>query len=500
MSAVLPLADLKMENRLIPATRRIFSFPVMVSSLLIALAFLTVRSRFNDPDMWWHLKSGEIIATTRMIPTTDTFSYTSNHQSTIPHEWLSQLFIYGAYKAGGYRGLMLWLSVLTSCLLVGGYCLCSLYSGNAKVGFVGAVALWTFSTVGLAIRPHMVGYLLLVGELIFIHLGSTRNPRWFLALPPLFAVWINSHGSFFLGIIVLGIYVFGSFFHFRAGALFASRWDSSRQRLLILCFILSIAALFLNPVGAKQVFYPLDTLLHQPINLSQIYEWQPLQLNQGRGAALLVVLGCFYLLALVRNSELSLQELLLLAVGTWMAVSHERMLFSFGILVAPILSRLLSGSWEKYDAEIDRPALNAAFIAGSLLIAIWAFPSSRNIQAQIDDSNPANAVKYLDSHNLTGPMLNEYAFGGYLIWAAPNRPVFIDGRADVYEWAGVLKEFSGWATLQDDPRKLLDKYKVEICLLAPHSPMVTVLPLMDWKRVYSDDESVIFVRGSALNQ
>ena len=125
------------------------------------LAVVTVRSRFDDPDMWWHLKSGEIISTTTIIPTTDIFSYTTNHHASVPHEWLSQVFIYGAYKAGGYSGLMLWLCILTSCLLVAGYALCSLYSGNAKVGFAGAMVLWLFSTVGLAIRPHMVGYLLL---------------------------------------------------------------------------------------------------------------------------------------------------------------------------------------------------------------------------------------------------------------------------------------------------------------------------------------------------
>ena len=31
-------------------------------------------------------------------------------------------------------------------------------------------------------------------------------------------------------------------------------------------------------------------------------------------------------------------------------------------------------------------------------------------------------------------MLNEYVYGGYLIWAAPENPVFVDGRADIFEW------------------------------------------------------------------
>ena len=43
---------------------RIFSFPVAIAGLLVVLAVLTMRSRFDDPDMWWHLKTGEVIWTT----------------------------------------------------------------------------------------------------------------------------------------------------------------------------------------------------------------------------------------------------------------------------------------------------------------------------------------------------------------------------------------------------------------------------------------------------
>jgi hypothetical protein len=94
-------------------------------------------------------------------------------------------------------------------------------------------------------------------------------------------------------------------------------------------------------------------------------------------------------------------------------------------------------------------------------------------------------------------MLNSYDYGGYLIWALPQQPVFIDGRADLFEWAGVLDEFSKWATLQSDPNELLDKYHVDFCLLERKSPMVTVLRLLPgWKEVYSDNVSVILMRSA----
>ena len=147
------------------------------------LSVLTVRSRFDDPDMWWHLKTGEVIWTTHTIPTTDLFSYTTNHHASIPHEWLSEMLIYGAYRWGGYSGLMLWLCFFTAVLLITGYILCSLYSGNSKTAFIGALTIWLFGTVGSAVRPHMIGYLLLVVELLLLHLGQTRNRNWLFGLP-----------------------------------------------------------------------------------------------------------------------------------------------------------------------------------------------------------------------------------------------------------------------------------------------------------------------------
>ena len=85
----------------------IFSFPVTLAALLLVLAVLTVRSRFDDPDMWWHLRVGQIIWTTHTIPVTDLFSFTTNHHAWIPHEWLSQVLIFSSWKLGGLTGMMM---------------------------------------------------------------------------------------------------------------------------------------------------------------------------------------------------------------------------------------------------------------------------------------------------------------------------------------------------------------------------------------------------------
>jgi hypothetical protein len=76
--------------------------------------------------------------------------------------------MYGAWKLGGYTGLMVWFSVLASLLVVAAYTLCSLYSQNCKVAFLGGVIFWLFSTEGLAPRTHLIGYLLLICELLIV--------------------------------------------------------------------------------------------------------------------------------------------------------------------------------------------------------------------------------------------------------------------------------------------------------------------------------------------
>ncbi len=75
-------------------------------------------------------------------------------------------------------------------------------------------------------------------------------------------------------------------------------------------------------------------------------------------------------------------------------------------------------------------------------------------------------------------MLNDYGFGGYLIWALPEQKVFIDGRADIYEWAGTFKEYGDWKSLAADPRQLLDKYHARLCILPVHEPMARMMPYL----------------------
>ena len=474
--------------------RGLLSFRVMLALGLAVITVLTVSNRFNDPDLWWHLKLGQIVWNTHSIPSTDMLSYTAYGHAYTAHEWLAQLSIYGAYRLCGYTGLMLWLAVLASVLFILVYVLCYLSTQNALVAFLGGVCAWFFGTVGLAIRPLILGHIFLAAELILLELGTIRSRRWLWLLPPLFVIWVNSHGSYFFGMGVLFVYWICSFANGKWGLVVAEPWDRKRRKLLGAIVILCGVALCCNPVGIRLLLYPLNVAFQQSTILNAIDEWLPPDLRSVRALGMIAAVVGILVISLLRRLELPLRDMLVLAAAFALSLQHVRMLFVFGIVVSPVLCQVLAPMLER-DGKRDHPIANGLFLCAFLAAIVWAFPTPTDLQRQVTKLSPAGAVDYIRRTKLSGPMLNEYVFGGYLIWALPEEKVFIDGRGDIFDWTGVLPEYGRWATLQEDPAILLDKYKVRFCLISKDAPTTHVLPyLPGWRKVYSDDVAAVFAR------
>jgi len=396
---------------------------------------------------------------------------------------------------GGYSGLMLWVCALGSLVLIAGYALCWLCSGNGKIAFLGAMGIWFFGTIGLVVRPHLIGLLLLSCELIILQLGRTRDTRWYFALPPLFALWINLHSSFAFGLIVLAVVLACSLPTLQAGLLITRPSPKQDTKRLAVCLALSIAALFLNPIGPKLIWYPLDVMINQPLNVASVSEWQPAPFSDGRAWALVGIAGLILLVPILRRTSLLLEELVLASLAFVLAAQHQRMLFLFGIVAMPIVCRILADTWQQNESRREHVVVNGVLLAIVAVAVISGFPKQRNLVSLVDGVMPVRALDYIRHAGLSGPMVNEYVFGGYLIWAAPERKVFIDGRADVYEAAGVLAEYGRWATVRESPNALLDRHGIRLCLMSRTHPMTRIMPLLaNWKTVYSDDLSVVFAR------
>jgi hypothetical protein len=254
-----------------------------------------------------------------------------------------------------------------------------------------------------------------------------------------------------------------------------------------LALALSLAALFVNPIGPRLVVYPLDVMLNQHANLLLITEWQQPDFAAGRSVCLLAVAGLILVIPLLRRVDLRFEELLLMGITFWFAIRHERMGLLFGIIAAPVLCRLLADAWQRYEFHRDRILPNAVMLGVMVPVIAFAFPTRANLQQQVEAKNPVKALKFIKKAGLSGNMLNDYLYGGYLIWAAPEHKVFVDGRADIYDPAGMLVEYNKWNASDTDFANLLHKYQISFCLVPYNSRNIRLLQMLPaWKLIYSD--------------
>jgi len=172
------------------------------------------------------------------------------------------------------------------------------------------------------------------------------------------------------------------------------------------------------------------------------------------------------------------------------------MYFAFGILAMPVFCRLLATARHRYEPRRDYVSVNMVFIALVATAIAFDFPSASNLQEQVNRNNPVRAVEFIRRAGLSGRMLNEYNYGGYLVWAAPERKVFVDGRADLLSGLVFLGTMSDGRRWRKSPRLLPDKYHIDYCLLSRQSAISQVFQVLPgWKSVYSDNMSIVFVRS-----
>jgi len=220
-----------------------------------------------------------------------------------------------------------------------------------------------------------------------------------------------------------------------------------------------------------------------------VNEWQSPDLHEPRTLAMLAALA--WALAYAARTKLSIRELLLIFMAGALAIKYTRMIFPFGIIISPMLCRILI----PHRRNPGVTAANAVMIAACLTAIVHFFPTRVALEDQVRKGSPMDAVSFIKTHQLPGPMINDYGFGGYLLWALPEYKVFIDGRGDIFDWTGTTDAYRRWFYVQEDPTILLDKYHIRLCVLTSDAPMNNILPhLPGWKRVYSDHVATVFTR------
>ena len=474
-------------------TRRVF-----VAILAVGLFTMTARS-VTDPDVWWHLRTGQLMVQQHAVFHSDPYSFTRAGQPWVDHEWMSQLFIFGIYRLAGFGGLIVMFALLTAAALLVIYLRCPGHPYVAGVMvLLGAVA----SAPTWGVRPQMLTFLL-TSLLLLVMERSYDRPRLLWWTPAMMLLWVNLHAGYALGIGLMATFLIGealdAVFGFKDGPAMAGR-----TRSLGLATIACIAVVPLNPYGAAMYSYPLQTL-QSPAMQSYINEWFSPNFHQYRFLPLMAMMLMTIALPVLSPKRLRPREVLLLCVTMFAALRSVRHIPIYALVAVPILSALVQACLREkgfarwFEGEPRRVTHGKALLNGFLLAGILVFMVGR-IRYLVKDQAaaearkfPAGAISFLLSHAPVGPMLNHYNWGGYFIWKLyPQYPVYVDGRADLYGDA-FMNEFAATYYLRGDLwKECLHKWGIRTVMLPPDAPLVTALSARaDWQIIYSDAQAVV---------
>lgn len=473
-----------------------------------------------DPDMWWHLRTGEAILRDG-LPQHDIFSFTVPHHAWVTHEWLSQVVMWLVYRAAGLPGLMVWAALLvvaTFALLLAAALTATRHSGvsQPKQLYLPAFfALWgaIASAIVWGARPQMVN--LLFGAAFVWLLERVRAGRggagqgWWLV--GLTAVWANLHSGYLFGVVLLATFTLSEA---------AQRWRQPNNAALMswptlrrlgLTTVGCFLAAALNPSGTAIWFYPFATLGSAAMQ-SYIQEWQPPTLGAVAFWPFFVLL-VVVLLLLQRDGRKRRQQTaevfktaevfvapfwsdVVLVLGTAVAsLGSARHIPLFVLVAVPVLARLVD--W-RLEIKESQPAsavwrwVNVGLVAVMVgVVGVWTAVKLAGNEAAIAKQYPVAAVDFLQENGLVRGY-NSYNWGGYLIWR--GLPVFVDGRADVYGdpflqlYRQTFEGQLGW-------ERPLDDYAVQYVLIERDVVLAQLLATSPrWTEAYHDDLAQIFTR------
>lgn len=478
-------------ERLRPAT----SFLVVLTFIVLTIVFALAHGSVADPDIWWHLHNADYLVQHHALPRSDMYSYTVPGHTWINHEWLAELPYYFGWRALGLRGIDAVTFAVLSLIFLGLLYLCYRQSRHYKASVVACCYAALLASVSFGPRTILFGYACLVALLIVLQRFRQKGggPVWLI--PPLFCLWVNTHGSWLIGLIVFSIIVAAGLFEGRWGAVTAEAWTPAQRNKMLLAWCASVGALFVNPFGLRLVFYPLDLAFRQKLNVEHVAEWVSVNFHDTRGKLVLVLLIALLIGALLRSCRWTLTELGLLTFALYSGLTYIRFLFLLGIVVAPVLAKILDFV-PRYRREADTPVFNAVVILFMIVGVSHFWPQEAQLQTAVGDQYPVEAVAYLEAHPPQGRMLNFYLWGGYMNWKDPSLKIFLDSRVDIFEYSGVLKDYLDLLAL-NHPEPLLDKYSIRYVLFPPGEPLTYVLEHdSKWRVLYRDKISVLLERAN----
>jgi hypothetical protein len=443
-------------NLKIPETGTDQLWPLIV---LAGFAFFVSLVPLPPNDFWWHLKIGELIFNQHTIPSTNIFSWTLPAEAPFVYgAWLGELLLFCLY----YLGRLELVTFARTVLIVIAFYLVVYEthrrSGSWRLGALSVALLAGMTLNNLVVRPQIWSWLPFMIFLILLGRFAERQLHryWLLACPLLMIFWVNAHGSYILGGILIGIFFFGEGLRTLLKQENALPWASIAW--LLATGILTGIAMFINPQGFGTLNYVIDLMTDQP-SQSLIVEWQtpsPEGISNITfyASILLLVLSLAY-----SKRKLTPTEIVLMLSFLWLAWSGMRYIVWYGMVTLPILMAQIVHLPVKVSGLTPPRNILNTILAVVLFLPVfmvqpwfvetfplperyWNIVQRNSIAGPLVDwDNPVEAVEYLRA-NPGGKLFNEMGYGSYLIWAIPDQGVFIDPRVELYpydQWQDYLR-------------------------------------------------------------
>jgi hypothetical protein len=480
----------------------------MRAALAPALIFMATASDQGWlADYWHHLARGRAMAEQGRLVDTDLFTFTVPGKPFEDVNWLPQL-LYVALDTHGGMPLVRFVNALALAAMMGLLVhLCWRQSGSVGVAAVVGVFAFFGLWQALTVRPQTFAMLFFV--LLYEALDrSERRTWWLLAAPPLLALWVNVHGSFPAGLLLIGSFLAAAAWE----AWPARRWAVPRDRrvfALALCLLASVLATLVNPYGWRAYHFVANT--STVAGGRPIEEWLPPSPDLLIGKFWVVSLALVLLGFGLSRRRPTAREVCVALCFLPLACASVRMVVWWLLAVTPVLAAHLAANLPRREAAAERPSFaSAAFFGLIVLLAALSVPGLDRYNPLLGPARPSaghterelgRVAEWVAGRN-AGRIFCRFEWGAFLNCSLGTRyPVFMDGRIDIFP-DEVWEQYSALTTGRADWEEILDRYRVDYLLLdARYHGGTGLLPQVErsgrWESAFQAGDALVFVRRSA---
>lgn len=458
--------------------------PLWVGLGVYALLLVVGNGLLNDPDTYWQITLGQWMLDHRAVPHSDVYSFTMAGQPWISTQWLAQVAYALAYGAAGWAGPVV-LAAASASLAIALLARFLFRRLNPAASLLLLAATLSLMAGHMLARPHLLAMPVMVafvGGLIDAMDRRSGPSPWLL---PLMALWANLHGGFVLGIALIAPVALDVIWHAP---------QQQRPRMALQWILFGLAALLascVTPYGWESLLAS-RRILTLGAALAVIGEWRPADFSHP-GPIEFAVMGGFAF-ALWRGITLPPMRTVLLIGFVMMALGHVRNAEVLALLAPMVLAAPLGDQLGRGRGNEASPSRVVLFVGIALCVVAGTFvlaplrhytPSER--------ASPAAAVDTLKKRDVRR-VLNDYDFGGYLIWRGV--PTFIDGRTELFgEQLMVEHDRASGLKDPDSLFRLLKDYDIQATFLRTESAATKLLDRIDgWEKIYGDDLATIHMR------